>query len=105
MATKYRVKNTNKTGTEIKTGKEKPLIGKGKIIFLLVFGTLIAAGMYIVAINLRFAPIFHIYWIFTALLFCLYLYLKQRRDLFYQKALCAEKLDEEFLAIDRKRRK
>ena len=105
MATKYKVKNTNKNSTEAGTIKEEPLIGKGKILLLLIFGTLVIAGVYIVAISMQFAPIFHIYWILTAILFCVYLYLKQRRDLFYQKASDTEKLDEKFLISDRKRRK
>ena len=105
MATKYRVKNTNKNSTEARTGKEEPLIGKGKILLLLFLGTLVIAGVYIVAISVQFAPIFHIYWILTAILFCVYLYLKQRRDLFYQKASDTEKLDEKFLISDRKRKK
>lgn len=105
MATKYKVKNTNKNSTEARMIKEEPLVGRGKILLLLIFGTLVIAGVYIVAISVQFAPIFHIYWILTAILFCVYLYLKQRRDLFYQKASDTEKLDEKFLISDRKRRK
>ncbi len=102
MATKYKVKNKS---TEARTGKEEPLIGKGKIIFLLIFGTLVTAGIYIAAIKFQFALIFHIYWILTAVLFCVYLYLKQRRDMLYHKAKNSGNLDEEHLAADRKRRK
>lgn len=70
MATKYKVKNTNKNSTKARTGKEEPFIGKGKILLLLILGTLVIAGVYIVAISMQFAPIFHIYWILTAILFC-----------------------------------
>lgn len=45
-------------------------IGKGKIVFLLILFTAIIAGIYIAAVKLRFEPIFHLYWIISAVCMC-----------------------------------
>ncbi len=65
--------------------ENKPLIGKGKIILILLFGTALVAGVYIAAIQNMFAPIVHIYWIVTALLFLVFLYMSKRNEYLYTK--------------------
>lgn len=95
MANKYKISrqktaHTNKTSHEVYE-QNKPLIGKVKILLVLILGTLLAAGIYITAMKMQYIFIFHIYWIVTALLFCLFIFLSMRNDYLFQKSLSINK--------------
>lgn len=95
MANKYKVsklKTTNKNKPSSDMSKDKtPLIGKGKILAILIAGTILVAGIYAYAISLKFMFIFHIYWIVTAILFCLFIFLSMRNDYLYHKCMSLNK--------------
>lgn len=107
MAHKYRAKKRNKTVIDNReiSPKEPPLIGKGKIVLLLVIGTALAAGIYVAAMKMQFAPVFYAYWIITTVLICAFIFLNQRRDYLYAKMTSDGKPDEKALEADRRRRK
>ena len=86
------------------TQKEKPLIGKGKICMMLASGTIIIAGIYIAAMKMHFGLIFHVYWILTSILLCVFIYMKQRRDYLYFEMTKNGEISDESILIDRKRR-
>lgn len=95
MANKYKISkqktvNTNKAYQDV-SGQKAPLIGKVKILVFLVLGTLLAAGIYIAAMEMQYMFIFHIYWIVTALLFCIFIFLSMRNDYLFQKKLALNK--------------
>ena len=107
MADRYKAKRkTGKHLTQVNSGaqKEKPLIGKGKICIMLLLGTIIFAGIYIAAMKMHFGLIFHIYWILTSLLLCVFIYMKQRRDYLYFEMTKNGEISDESILIDRKRR-
>lgn len=60
-------------------------IGKLKIIGFLVLATGLAGGVYIAAAKAAFAPVFHAYWILSAVLLCAALCLNQRNEYRYTK--------------------
>lgn len=60
-------------------------IGKLKIIGFLVLATGLAGGVYIAAAKAEFAPVFHAYWIISAVLLCAALCLNQRNEYRYTK--------------------
>ena len=60
-------------------------IGKLKIIGFLVLATGFAGGVYIAAAKAEFAPVFHAYWIISAVLLCAALCLNQRNEYRYTK--------------------
>ena len=87
-SSKYKVKAKKKRKqltTDSYIAENKPLIGKGKIILILLLGTALVAGVYIAAIQNMFAPIVHIYWIITVLLFIAFLYMSKRNEYLYTK--------------------
>lgn len=85
-SSKYRVKT--KHGKQIGytgTPKEPPLIGKGKIVLMLIAGTAVTAGIYMTALHLHFAPIMPIYWIITGILLMIFLYFNKKNEYLYTK--------------------
>lgn len=99
MAKKYKAKSK-------KTEKNEYAIGKGKILLILVLLTALVAGVYIAAMQKEFEPIFHIYWVVTAVLMCAFLFLKYRNEYLYTKAQEAgEKTQPEITDEYRKRTK
>ena len=60
-------------------------IGKLKILFCLIFTTGLAGGVYIAAARAEFSPVFHAYWIISAVLLCTALLLNQRNEYRYTK--------------------
>ena len=60
-------------------------IGKLKILFCLIFTTGLAGGVYIAAARAGFSPVFHAYWIISAILLCAALFLNQRNEYRYTK--------------------
>ena len=64
-------------------------IGKGKIVFLLILFTAIITGIYIAAVKLRFEPIFHLYWIISAVLACAAAVLQKRNEYLYTKDMAS----------------
>lgn len=85
MSNKYRISNKKTDNKILNTGiqKDTPLIGKGKILAILASGTFAAAGIYIAAMKMHFLPIFHIYWIITAVLLCVFVFATKRCEQFY----------------------
>ena len=87
-SSKYKVKAKKKRQLPSDTQEaieNKPLIGKGKILLILLFGTVLVSGIYITAIQKMFAPIVHIYWVVTVLLFMAFLYMGKRNEYLYTK--------------------
>ena len=60
-------------------------IGKLKILFCLIFTTGLAGGVYIAAARAEFSPVFHAYWIISAVLLCTALLLNKRNEYRYTK--------------------
>ncbi len=87
MSRKFRVSKQNTDSKTTNTGiqKDKPLIGKGKIIAILASGTFVVAGIYIAAMKMHFLPVFHIYWIITAVLLCVFAFSTKRCEQLYAK--------------------
>lgn len=87
MSNRYRVSGKNTNAKKINTGiqKDAPLIGKGKILAILTGGTFIVAGVYIAAMKMHFLPIFHIYWIITAVLLCVFAFSTKRCEQLYMQ--------------------
>lgn len=105
---RYKVKAKKRTDVAEKSAgiqKEPPLIGKGKILLILVFGTALVAGIYIAAIRMMFAPIVHIYWIVTAILLMAFLYVKTRNEYLYTKITAKGKPTDDEKAAHRGRTK
>ena len=67
------------------TEQEKPLIGTGKILLMLIGATILVAGIYIAAMNAKCIAVFHIYWILTAILTCIFIYLFTKNKGIYEK--------------------
>ena len=85
-SSKYRVKQrTSQESMCTGTQKYKPLIGKGKLLLMLVSGTAIVAGIYIACIQKMFAPIIPIYWITTGILMIAFLFVNKRNEYLYTK--------------------
>ena len=98
-SSKYKIKakspNTAQQSSHTGTNDSKPIIGKGKIILILIFGTALVAGIYMAAIQKMFAPIMHIYWILTTILLMAFLYIKSRNEYLYTKITANGKPSEE----------
>lgn len=62
-------------------------IGKLKILAVLILSTGLAGGVYIAAAKAEFAPVFHAYWIISAVLFCAAPLLNRRNEYRYTKEL------------------
>lgn len=89
-ASKYRVKQKKKPSKNRKvsdtgTQKEQPLIGKGKILLILLFGTIIVAGFYIASMIAKLEAVFFGYWIFTTLMLCAYIFFYMKSKSLYTK--------------------
>ena len=102
---KYHIKKKNSTSSKSNvsnTGipKEPPLIGKGKILLMLIGATAVVAGIYVAAMNAKFIAVFHIYWILTAILTCVFIYLFTKNKATYERMTTdrtpSEKEKEEF---------
>lgn len=102
---KAKKKKSTAASTYTDTPKEQPLIGKGKIILILIFGTALVAGIYMTAIHMMFAPIMHIYWILTAILLMAFLFFKSRNEYLYDKIISAGNPSEEEKTAHLKRTK
>ncbi len=89
MSNRYYISNKNTDGKNSNTCIQKnvPLIGKGKILAILAAGTFIVAGVYIAAMKMHFLPIFHIYWIITAILLCAFAFSTKRCEQLYAENL------------------
>ena len=88
MSQKFRAKAKRTAASEKASlpGKEQAgNIGKLKIIGFLVLATGLAGGVYIAAAKAEFAPVFHAYWIISAVLLCAALCLNQRNEYRYTK--------------------
>lgn len=104
---KYRAKKkTDKFSRQINNDipKQEQLIGKGKICMMLVLVTIIVSGIYITAMKMHFDLIFHIYWILTSVLLCVFIYMKQRRDYLYAQSTKNGQISDKDILLDRKRR-
>lgn len=85
-SSKYHIKT--KSSKQIKctgTPKEPPLIGKGKIVLMLISGTAVVAGIYMTALQLHFAPIMPIYWTIAGILLMIFLYFNTKNEYLYTK--------------------
>lgn len=104
---KFKAKKKKPTAHLEYTGaqKDKPLIGKGKIILILIFGTALVAGIYMTAIKLMFAPIVHIYWIITTILLIAFLFFKSRNEYIYAQIISGGEPSEEEKTAHLKRTK
>lgn len=95
MANKYKVSKHRKTNLSRTSAKNNTntsaVIGKGKILAILIPGTLLAAGIYAASMKMKFMFVFHIYWILTALLFCLFVFLSMRNDFLFNKSARSDK--------------
>lgn len=104
MAKKYKAKSKRTIPGPTKAEQNKYMIGKGKILLILVLLTALVAGVYIAAMQNEFEPVFHIYWVISAVLMCVFLFLKYRNEYLYTKALdTAEKTQSEITDEYRKR--
>ena len=83
----------------------QPLIGKWKILILLMLGTGIVSGIYITAIKLMFAPIMHIYWIAAAILLMCFMFIKMRNEYLYEQMTASRTPSESELSAHLKRTK
>lgn len=89
-ASKYRIKkkkNTSHRAVKSASGvpKEPPLIGKGKILLMLFFGTAAVSGIYIAAMIAVIKPVFYAYWILTTVMLCAYVFLRMKDGYRYAK--------------------
>ena len=94
---KYKViaaKRKKQQESNIGTQNNQAVIGKGKILFILLFGTIIVSGTYIYAIKAHFEPIFHIYWILSAVLLCCFIVAKAYVENGYEKQLSKNRISE-----------
>lgn len=89
MSRKFRAKPKQLPQNENNAAKRTPTnagnIGKMRILFLLVLFTGLAAGVYIAAACAAFAPVFHAYWIISAVLTCTALVLNRQNEYRYTK--------------------
>jgi len=107
-SSKYRIKKKKSGVTSSNataTPKEPPLIGKGKILLILILGTTLVAGIYMAALQMHFAPIIHIYWIITTLLLMAFLFVKMRNESLYAQMSATSSMTKEDIAQHRERTK
>ena len=75
---KYKVRRVRKEAIKENTGKA--VIGRGKLLLLLLAGTVVIAGVYIACMQLRVEAVFHAYWIAAGVLCCAAAFLKYRNE-------------------------
>ena len=61
------------------------MIGRKKILLILVLNTLIIAGIYIAAVQMRIEFVFHLYWILSVIMICAYMFLVKRNEYLDEK--------------------
>lgn len=109
-ASKYRVKQKKKPSKKRKlsdtgTPKEQPLIGKGKILLILLFGTIIVAGVYIASMIAMLEAVFFGYWILTTVMLCVYIFIYMKTKSLYTKDYLDDNLTSERMEFYRHRTK
>ena len=85
--TKYKVRQVRRDAVKGPTGKAA--MGRGKLLLLLLAGTLAASAIYFACVRARISFVFHLYWIASGVLVCLAAFLKYSNEAYI--AVCKRK--------------